>query len=39
MPEQQPFPNTMHTIRDFQAFHRWLDEQKSFNTDILGDRV
>ena len=35
MLKQQPFPNNMHTIRDFQAFHRWLDEQKGFNTDIF----
>jgi NTP pyrophosphatase (non-canonical NTP hydrolase) len=35
MPEQTPFPNEMGTIRDFQAFHRWLDEQKGFNTDIF----
>lgn len=25
------FPNDMHTIQDFQAFHRWLDEQKGFD--------
>src|SRR5581483_11371034 len=28
------FPNEMRTIEDFQEFHRWLDEQKSFNGDI-----
>lgn len=25
----------MHTLRDFQAFHRWLDEQKGFDTDLF----
>lgn len=29
------FPNEMRTIHDFQAFHRWLDEQKGFNTDLF----
>jgi NTP pyrophosphatase (non-canonical NTP hydrolase) len=29
------FPNDMRTIHDFQAFHRWLDEQKGFNTDLF----
>lgn len=33
--EDAPFPNGMRTIQDLQAFHRWLDEQKGFNTDIL----
>jgi NTP pyrophosphatase (non-canonical NTP hydrolase) len=33
--EDAPFPNEMRTIHDFQAFHRWLDEQKGFNTDIF----
>jgi NTP pyrophosphatase (non-canonical NTP hydrolase) len=28
------FPNEMRTIQDFQAFHRWLDEQKGFSGDI-----
>lgn len=35
MAEQTLFPGEMETIRDFQAFHRWLDEQKGFNTDIF----
>ncbi len=33
--EDAPFPNAMRTIQDLQAFHRWLDEQKGFNSDIV----
>lgn len=33
------FPNDMHTIRDFQEFHRWLDERNNFSTDILLNMV
>ncbi|GHO55237.1 MazG nucleotide pyrophosphohydrolase domain-containing protein [Ktedonobacter robiniae] len=33
--ETTNFPNEMHTIEDFQAFHRWLDAQKGFATDIF----
>jgi len=33
------FPNEMHTIQDFQAFHRWLDEQKGFSGDIYLNMV
>jgi len=33
--EQTSFPNEMHTIRDFQAFHRWLDEKNGFNTNLF----
>jgi NTP pyrophosphatase (non-canonical NTP hydrolase) len=29
----------MRTIQDFQAFHRWLDEQKDFDTDLLLNMV
>src|SRR5690348_11824619 len=32
--ENTRFPNEMRTIQDFQAFHRWLDEQKDFDTDL-----
>ena len=28
------FPNAMKTIADFQAFHRWLDEQKGWRQDL-----
>ncbi len=28
------FPNAMRTISDFQAFHRWLDEQKGWGPDL-----
>jgi len=28
------FPNAMRTIADFQAFHRWLDEQKGWSPDL-----
>ena len=28
------FPNPMRTIADFQAFHRWLDEQKGWGPDL-----
>ncbi|QBD82340.1 hypothetical protein EPA93_42745 [Ktedonosporobacter rubrisoli] len=33
--DELAFPNAMRTIQDFQAFHRWLDEKNSFNTDIF----
>ena len=33
------FPNEMRTIEDFQEFHRWLDEQKSFSGDIYLNMV
>ncbi len=29
------FPNEMHTMQDFQEFHRWLDEQKGFSDDVF----
>src|SRR5579859_2743742 len=29
------FPNEMHTIQDFQKFHRWLDAKNDFNTDLF----
>jgi|GEM_PF-528204 len=29
------FPNEMHTIQDFQEFHRWLDAKNDFNTDLF----
>lgn len=38
-PTNTRFPNEMRTIQDFQAFHRWLDEQKNFDTDILLNMV
>ncbi len=37
--ENTRFPNEMRTIQDFQAFHRWLDEQKDFDTDLLLNMV
>lgn len=37
--EDSPFPNDMRTITDFQAFHRWLDEQKQFDQDIMFNMV
>jgi NTP pyrophosphatase (non-canonical NTP hydrolase) len=37
--ENAPFPNRMRTLQDFQAFHRWLDEQKHFDPDILFNMV
>ncbi|MFL5624837.1 MAG: hypothetical protein ACJ788_04500, partial [Ktedonobacteraceae bacterium] len=37
--ENAPFPNQMWTLRDFQAFHQWLDEQKRFDPDILFNMV
>lgn len=33
------FPNPMQTIADFQAFHRWLDERKQFDPDIMFNMV
>jgi NTP pyrophosphatase (non-canonical NTP hydrolase) len=33
------FPNDMRTIEDYQAFHRWLDEQKTFDQDIFFNMV
>ncbi len=33
------FPNDMQTMQDFQAFHKWLDEQKGFDPDILFNMV
>ena len=33
------FPNEMQTIAVFQAFHRWLDEQKEFDPDIMFNMV
>lgn len=33
--EEPSFPNEMRTLADFQEFHRWLDEQNDFNTDIF----
>ncbi|MBV9228128.1 MAG: MazG-like family protein [Chloroflexi bacterium] len=33
--ENPQFPNEMQTIRDFQAFHQWLDEKNNFDTDIF----
>lgn len=35
MQDEQPFPNEMRTIRDFQEFHQWLDEKNHFNTDLF----
>jgi NTP pyrophosphatase (non-canonical NTP hydrolase) len=33
------FPNEMRTLADFQAFHRWLDERKQFDPDIMFNMV
>lgn len=33
------FPNEMKTIRDFQAFHQWLDDQKGWEKDLLMNMV
>jgi NTP pyrophosphatase (non-canonical NTP hydrolase) len=33
------FPNDMQTIRDFQAFHEWLDQKNNFNRDIFLNTV
>lgn len=33
------FPNEMKTIRDFQAFHQWLDDQKGWRKDLLLNMV
>lgn len=33
------FPNEMKTIRDFQAFHQWMDEQKGWRKDLLMNMV
>lgn len=33
------FPNDMKTIRDFQAFHQWLDDQKGWRKDLLLNMV
>jgi len=33
------FPNEMRTLADLQAFHRWLDEQKQFDPDIMFNMV
>ncbi len=33
-PASAVFPNEMRTIRDFQAFHRWLDAEKGFNEEL-----
>lgn len=38
MPDDE-FPNQMQTIADFQAFHRWLDERKQFDPDIMFNMV
>lgn len=38
MPDEE-FPNQMQTIADFQAFHRWLDERKQFDPDIMFNMV
>ncbi|HZR40880.1 MAG TPA: MazG-like family protein [Ktedonobacteraceae bacterium] len=35
MTDTTTFPNEMRTIRDFQAFHRWLDEKHDFDTDLF----
>ncbi len=29
------FPHRMQTLKDYQEFHRWLDEKNDFNTDIF----
>lgn len=39
MQEELDFPNEMHTIEDFQDFHKWLDEKNGFNTDIFLNAV
>ena len=28
------FPNEMKSLKDFQAFHQWLDEQKGWEPDL-----
>jgi len=33
------FPNEMRTLADLQVFHRWLDEQKQFDPDIMFNMV
>jgi NTP pyrophosphatase (non-canonical NTP hydrolase) len=33
------FPNEMRTIEDYQAFHQWLDEQKTFDQDLFFNMV
>lgn len=33
------FPNEMRTIRDFQAFHRWLDDLKGWEKNLLLNMV
>lgn len=33
------FPNEMKSIPDFQAFHRWLDEQKGWSQDLMLNMV
>ncbi|MFZ5815037.1 MAG: MazG nucleotide pyrophosphohydrolase domain-containing protein [Bacillota bacterium] len=33
------FPNEMKTIPDFQAFHRWMDEQKGWPENLLLNMV
>jgi NTP pyrophosphatase (non-canonical NTP hydrolase) len=38
MPDDE-FPNRMQTLADFQAFHRWLDERKQFDPDIMFNMV
>lgn len=37
--ENTEFHNEMHTIADFQEFHRWLDARKSFNADLFFNMV
>jgi len=39
MSEQGIFPNEMRTIRDFQAFHRWMDEQKGWEKNLMLNMV
>ncbi len=33
--DEVTFPNQMHTIEDFQEFHRWLDAKNNFNADLF----
>ena len=33
------FPNEMKSIADYQAFHRWLDEQKGWSQDLMWNMI
>lgn len=33
------FPNEMKRIRDFQAFHQWMDDQKGWRKDLMLNMV